>query len=62
MMNIRYEDQTLFFWDLYNKMSVNFVLEGVKFLLQLSRFFLLRVHKDVLYWSQLISYEHISMD
>jgi len=51
-MNIRREDQTLLCSDLYKKMSVKFVLEAVKFPLQLSRYLLLRVHKDVLDWSQ----------
>jgi len=61
-MNIRHEDQTLLCSDLYKKMSVKFVFEDVEFALQLSRFLLLRVHKDVLNWSQLISHEHILMD
>ena len=52
----------MLFSDLYKKMSVKFVLEGVKLVLQLSRFLLLRVHKDVLDWNQLINHEHVSMD
>jgi len=43
-------------------MSVKFVLEGVKFFLQLSYFLPLRVNKDVLDWSQSISHERIHMD
>ena len=40
-------------------MSIKFVLEGIKFVLQFSRFLLLRVNKDVLDWSQLISHKRI---
>jgi len=57
MMNIRNEDQTLLYSDIYNKISVKFVFEGVKFVLQLNCFLLLRVNKNVLDWSQLISHE-----
>jgi len=56
-MNIRNEDQTLLYSDIYNKISVKFVFEGVKFVLQLNCFLLLRVNKNVLDWSQLISHE-----
>ena len=56
-MNIRNEDQTLLYSDIYNKISVKFVFEGVKFVLQLNCFLLLRVDKNVLDWSQLISHE-----
>jgi len=57
MMNNRNEDQTLLYSDIYSKISVKFVFEGVKFVLQLNCFLSLRVNKDVLDWSQLISHE-----
>jgi len=56
-MNNRNEDQTLLYSDIYNKISVKFVFEGVKFVLQLNCLLFLRVNKDVLDWSQLISHE-----
>ena len=43
-------------------MSVEFVLEGIELVLQLNRFLLLRVNKDVLDWSQLISHERIQIN
>ena len=57
MMNNRNEDQTLLYSDIYSKISVKFVFEGVKFVLQLDCFLFLRVNKDVLDLSQLISHE-----
>jgi len=59
-MNIRHEDQTLLHPDLY-KMSVKFIFEGIRFVLQLNHFLLLRVNKNVLDWSQLISHETTQM-
>ena len=56
-MNIRNEDQTLLYSDIYSKISVKFVFEGVKFVLQLNCLLFLRVNKDVLDLSQLISHE-----
>ena len=48
---------SLCYADLYIKISVDLVLEGIEFVLQLNRFLLLRVNKDILDWSQLISHE-----
>ena len=48
---------SLCYVDLYIKISVDLVLEGIEFVLQLNRFLLLRVNKDILDWSQLISHE-----
>ena len=56
-MNNRNEHQTLLYSDIYSKISVKFVFEGVKFILQLNCLLFLRVNKDVLDLSQLISHE-----
>ena len=59
-MNIRLKDKTLL-QDIYMKMSVKFIFESVEFVLQRNRFLHLRVDKDVLDWSQLISHAYTQM-
>ena len=47
--------------DLYIKISAKLVLEIIEFVHQFSRFLLLRVNKDILDWSELISHRSIQM-